>query len=183
MSLHRKPNSLYSFLKNESGAALVEISLLLPLLIGLMLGTVEFGRVFQQYHVATKGVTSAARYLSRIQTPTLCDGTPGGTWTNNVSDAKDLAQRGFLHQGNGSTGNFILETWTNPNDISVSVDCFSNNFTSPTGTNFTTYRGPDQLPRITVTTTFTYNKDGLFKYIYPSGASITASHTEYYIGG
>lgn len=56
-------------MKNEqSGVAIVEFALVLPLLLILTFITTEFGRALYQYNVLTKSVRDAARYMS-TQTP------------------------------------------------------------------------------------------------------------------
>lgn len=53
---------------NQSGVALVEFALILPLLLVMTFIVTEFGRAIYQYNTLTKSVRDAARYLS-IQTP------------------------------------------------------------------------------------------------------------------
>ena len=182
MSGSGKLKRLGKLAKDTSGAALIEISLLLLPLTGLMVAAVEYGRVFQQYHVASKGVTAASRYLARVNNANLCS-TPGAAWTNAVADAKDLAQRGILEIGNGApTASHILPNWTNHNQIVVTIDCVANPPSATTG--LPAFRGPSTLPRITVSTAnFVYDELGLFGIIDKDGVEITASHTELYIGG
>ncbi len=52
----------------QSGAAIVEFALILPLLLLLTMITTEFGRAIYQYSVIVKSMRGAARYLS-VQTP------------------------------------------------------------------------------------------------------------------
>lgn len=52
----------------QTGAAIVEFTLIFPLLLLLMFITTEFGRAMYQYGALTKSVREAVRYLS-IQTP------------------------------------------------------------------------------------------------------------------
>lgn len=171
-----------SFRKNASGAALIELSLMLPILLGLMIGAVEYGRVFQQFHVASKGVTSAARYLARQNNATLCDATPAGTWAADQIDAKNLALTGKLEKGvNPPSTPAILPNWTSHSQIDISIDCFTNVLKS---TGLTTFRGPAELPRITVKVqNTTHNPTKLFDFISPYGVEIAAEHTEVYVGG
>src|SRR5262245_25103904 len=56
-----------SILKNQSpeqGQSLVEFAMVLPLLLVIGLGTVEFGRAYYQYNTLTKAVREGARYMS-----------------------------------------------------------------------------------------------------------------------
>lgn len=52
---------------SETGVALTEFALILPLLLILTFITTEFGRALYQYNTITKSVRDAARYLS-VQT-------------------------------------------------------------------------------------------------------------------
>ena len=52
----------------QSGTAIVEFALVLPLLLILTFITTEFGRALYQYNILTKSVRNAARYLA-IQSP------------------------------------------------------------------------------------------------------------------
>jgi Flp pilus assembly protein TadG len=50
--------------RREAGAAMVELALLLPLLVLLMLGTVNFGLILYGYTKVDKAVHAAARYAA-----------------------------------------------------------------------------------------------------------------------
>lgn len=83
----------------QSGAALVEFALVLPLLLILTFITTEFGRALYQYNILAKSVRDAARYMS-IQTPSdttkyqtarnlVVHGNPSGTGTPLVIGLED----------------------------------------------------------------------------------------------
>jgi Flp pilus assembly protein TadG len=55
---------LRSFLGDVGGAALVETTLVFPLMLVLMFGLVEFGNVMWQYHADEKATSAGARYLA-----------------------------------------------------------------------------------------------------------------------
>ncbi|TEB06998.1 TadE-like protein [Pelotomaculum schinkii] len=48
-------------IKNKQGQALVELALVLPILIMLVMGTVEFGRIFHSYLLITNAAREGAR--------------------------------------------------------------------------------------------------------------------------
>lgn len=52
----------------QSGVALVELALIIPLLLLLTFITTEFGRAMYEYNAVTKSTRDAVRYLS-FQTP------------------------------------------------------------------------------------------------------------------
>lgn len=50
--------------QRQTGAALVEFALVLPMLLVMICITTEFGRAYYQYDTIAKSVREAARYLS-----------------------------------------------------------------------------------------------------------------------
>ncbi len=50
--------------RSEKGAELIEFALVLPLLLLLCLGVIEFGRAYYTYNILTKAVRDGARFLS-----------------------------------------------------------------------------------------------------------------------
>lgn len=173
---------------DRSGAALLELGLLLPLLLCLMGGMAEFGRAFHQYHIANKGVKSAARYLARVPVGVDCT-TSSAAWTakGEVVLAKNLAVSGSFAANAPS----IISNWT-PADVSIpapdATTCFDNSGSTPT------YNGRAEIPIVTVSTTFTYDDLGMLSLlsVLPLGKKasfaltniqITATHQEVHIGG
>ncbi|HEX8785824.1 MAG TPA: TadE/TadG family type IV pilus assembly protein, partial [Telluria sp.] len=73
--------------QRQSGVALVEFTLIAPLLLILIFITTEFGRAYYQYNTITKSVREAVRYLSVRSagvdedkaTNIIVYGNPGGT--------------------------------------------------------------------------------------------------------
>lgn len=56
--------NLLHFGRNESGGAMAELAILVPLLAVMLAAVSEFGRYFQNYTTMAKATRSAARYLS-----------------------------------------------------------------------------------------------------------------------
>ena len=48
----------------ERGQSLLEFAMVLPILLLLAIGTIEFGRAYYQYNTLSKAVRQAARYMS-----------------------------------------------------------------------------------------------------------------------
>ena len=63
-------NRLRSFLGREDGTQMIEFAILLPMLLLLVAGATELGRMYQQYTTLSKGTRAAARYLSSVQSVT-----------------------------------------------------------------------------------------------------------------
>jgi hypothetical protein len=53
-----------SALKRQSGAAMVELAIVLPLYIMLIGGIIEFGNALMQFNILNKAAMDASRYLS-----------------------------------------------------------------------------------------------------------------------
>lgn len=181
MKVGRISNLIRPFSADARGAALVEFSLVLPILVVLMALIGDFSRAVYQYHVAEKGVKSAARYLARVPDVTTCASSSFDAYKSN---AVALAQKGSFN----STDPFVLNNWNSPSDIQVSVTCVANPV--DVNTQQTEYLGPVEIPIITVTTSFQFNDLGMLNIISllksdhldRGKIEISASHREIYVG-
>ena len=81
--------------RRRSGQAVVEFALVLPLLLLLVLGAIEFGRVLLRLHLLTSASREGARIASlpgnleadvgdRVQDILGAAGVESGTWTTQV---------------------------------------------------------------------------------------------------
>jgi Flp pilus assembly protein TadG len=70
-----------NLLKNTNGQSLVEFALVLPLLILLIMGIMEMGRLFEGYLELENAARDAARYAS-INSTQFTD-TTANTWGND----------------------------------------------------------------------------------------------------
>ena len=61
-------SKLVKLVRDQTGAAIVEATVLVPVLLILFLGVFEFSYVFYQQQLIEIGVRDAARYLSRTST-------------------------------------------------------------------------------------------------------------------
>jgi Flp pilus assembly protein TadG len=156
--------SLSRFMAARRGAALVEFTLVAPLLIMLMCGMAEFANAMRQYHVMEKGVRDAGRYLARTEmNGCALNGTA-------VANAQNLAITGQI-----TGGSPLFPTWTNPGSVVASVpQCFDNSGG--------TYRGYPNMPVIQVTASAPYADLGLLTVIGLGGISLSVSHQQLWIG-
>jgi Flp pilus assembly protein TadG len=92
--------------KDREGSALVEGTVLMPVLAALFFGVYEFSYIFYQQHLVSTGVRDAGRYLARVRDPTL-----GNCQTN----ARNLAATGSI-----SGGSLRVTGW-NPADVAIAV--------------------------------------------------------------
>lgn len=91
----------------ESGAAMVEAAIVIPLALIMLAGGVEITRGLAYHHAADKAVRDAARYIARLPTRDLAN-NPGrarnlviyGTWTTALtSNAQSVLAPGTMGAG------------------------------------------------------------------------------------
>ena len=160
MPLLHHPRSLA---RDERGASLVEMTLVTPLLLALAAGFAEFGTVLYQHQLIETGVRDAARFLSRRPDPS--------------ADAA-LGQR-LATTGKIAVGGTQRVSWWAPADITVSVTTVAN----PLVSGERTYRGPDPIKIVNVSTTATYPGVGLLRALsITGGLTVRFSHQERVVG-
>lgn len=125
--------------ENQDGAAVMEFTLLLPFLIMIVLGVLEFGRFLIDYQYIITGVRDATHYLARIE---------GSVTTAHQTTAQNLATT-----GNVNGGTLRVPYW---NAITVNVAAVANPIDPLTGE--LTYRNAaGSLETVTVTARITYS--------------------------
>jgi Flp pilus assembly protein TadG len=152
-----RPNSLWT---SERGSALIEASLVLPLLLALIGGVLEFGFFFYQEQLITVGVRDAARYLALTRDPMN---------TANQSDARNLAVTGSI--GGGASR---VPGWTG-DAVSVTI--------TPWDNSDGTLSGGTIIPIVTVSTSFVDSSLGFFGLLGLNAPTINVSHQERWVGG
>ncbi len=158
--------TLRRFNADQTGAAIVEMTIIIPILVFLALGMGEFGRLIQHHHAISKGVRDAGRYLSRV---------PGGcpapaTWSTEVTKAKNLAMRGDVDP----LAPLLIDYWADPATVVITAPCFDNS----TGT----FRGANQIPIIRVTASVPYLDIGFVSVLGLPAMTMGAFHEEMHIG-
>jgi hypothetical protein len=91
---------------NRDGAAAVEMALVFPLLMILMLGSVELGNYFYNEHKLVKAVRDGARFAARqgMSNYTACSGSPPQAV---IDDTKLMVRKGTLD----SSAPDLLPSW------------------------------------------------------------------------
>jgi Flp pilus assembly protein TadG len=150
-----------SLWRNREGGALVEATVLVPVLFTLIFGVYEFSWVFYDHQLVSAGIRDAARYASKSPSP--CDGT-------TTTDVQNLATTGTVdgtgaHRITGRNGWY----W---DGATVSVACTSIDNTGGT------YRGGNTITIVTVSTNFPDNSLGFFPYLGVTAPHIAVSHSE-----
>ena len=149
---------------DRMGATLVEFTVVMPFLLFLGFGTFEFGRALYGYHIITTGLRDASRYLARLDDP-----------IGSQTSAKELAVYGEI------AGTTHRLSWWNVSDVTVTTSTVANPVDPTTGAR--TYRGPDPITIVRVSTTATYPGLGLLP-VMGFGATLTINtyHEERVIG-
>jgi Flp pilus assembly protein TadG len=117
--------------RTEDGQAIVEFALVLPLLMGLLLGIVQFGIIFNNYET----ITDAARIGARQAIVTRFSGDAGASAiaaAKNAASNLDLSAPGAVTAHScpptipscttddwGTTGNVVTVTVTYPYAIKI----------------------------------------------------------------
>ena len=174
--------------RGREGIASVEFCLVLPLLVLMLFGTIEFGRMLVDYQVANKSVRDSIRYLSRVRDDAITAKCPDGgqLWpstdpADSVTNAVNLAMTGSIAGPAGPgdfLGDYLLGYWDEPGTITVWVDCTDNGANQFSGA----FQGVAYIPRLTMEA----------KISFPSGIgwllsvfddfTITVTHNEVHIG-
>src|SRR5215470_1420330 len=155
---------LRSIWRESEGSALVEGSIILPVLFILVFGVFEFSWMICQQHLILTGISDAARYIARSTTPN--DAT-----IKKV--AKNLATTGSV---DGDTPR--VKGWT-VDDVDISYTFIDN----PAGdSGLTNFRGGAVIESVTVSTTFTVPSLGFLGILHISPPILNISHQERIIG-
>lgn len=142
-----------TIIRNNSGAAGVEMALMLPLLLVLMFGPFEMANYFWTEHKAIKGVRDGARYAARLNFSNFeCGATMCETDTDFEGQVKNLTRTGLVTGGQPSIANWVND------DVFVEVMPATSAVDGSVDGSVTTgiYRGLPTAPRVLVSTTVSY---------------------------
>jgi Flp pilus assembly protein TadG len=155
---------------NTDGSALVEATVLTPVLVVLFFGVFEFSWYFYNQQLTEIGVRDAARYLARGPYFSSATFVPEGTNpcsdATNVAAAKNLAVTGTID----GSGFARVTGWTT---AAVSISCTPAFDNSPT-----VYAGPSDIYHVTVSTSFPDPTLGYFGMLGLGTPNLSASHMQ-----
>lgn len=144
---------------DERGAALIEMTAVLPVLLAIGLGVIEFGNAIYSKHLITNGVRDGARYAAGRPADCACD-----------ADIKDIAMKGAV-----GTGTYRVSWWDDPaTEASVTYSTVTND----DGSGNKLYRGPNPIPIVTVTATASYEQLGFLAFFGLNAPTLNVSHQE-----
>lgn len=153
-------------LDSDRGMAAVEFGLVLPLLMLIFGGIVEFGRMVQHHHAVEKSVYAAARYLAR-QSDT---GQTSGACSAADGSGAALVARNLVLYGKPTGGTPLLSYWNDPNGVCIEGP-ISQTVTDGGGNSFT-------VDKVRVTATVTYQDLGLLGFVGLDNIQMVARHEE-----
>lgn len=104
---------------DEDGAALVEFTMMLPIMILLFAVIIEGGRMFWSYQAAVSGVRDAARYLARVAPGDIC--SSGGSVAGYTSDLETIVR-------NGASGYGIFPAGLTVTAVTPSLSCTAGSY-------------------------------------------------------
>ncbi len=162
---------LRRFKKETNGAALLELTLVLPLVLLIGMGTIEFGNLLQKRQLIINGVRDATRYVAGL-------GYDPTNPTANVAAGQNMATRGT------ATGGTNRVAWWNPAAVTFSYTAIPMSSNCGVGGNEKCYRPEGDFYTVTATTSVTYTELGALGFLHNMGAiasptiTLTATHQE-----
>jgi Flp pilus assembly protein TadG len=159
--------------RDKDGSALVEASLLTPLLVSLYFGVFDFSWYFYNQQLVEAGVRDAARYMARIEltngntNPCAQNDRNGVLYTTDAANIAVTAQT--------SSGTARVTGWT-ASDVTIS--CVA----SPSLSTGVYADGSASMTIISATTNFADPSLGFFALLGLSTPSLSFTHQERFIG-
>jgi Flp pilus assembly protein TadG len=102
--------------KRDSGQTLVEFALIVPLLLLLVFGIVEFGRLFFAHHIITGAAREGCRAAAVHKTNDVIEQKVEGAVSGLVSDPSKVVLKTPAEYGAGDPGEGQIHCTVNPYD-------------------------------------------------------------------
>ena len=149
------------FARDDSGVALVEFALVLPMMLVVFAVIIEGSRMMMSYESAISGVRDAARYLARVTDAGACVSGSTVTVAGQAAALKTLIE-------NGQTGSTIFA----PN---VTIGAVTPSFRCVTGP----YRnGPVPVAEVTAQVTVIFPLGGILVWLGGDLPTMTTTVTD-----
>ncbi len=156
----------------ENGAALIEFTVLMPLLFALVAGFIEFGMAIQRHQLVQKSLRDSTRYLAQVpgyDAATPVDATPcNNTPTGQALFAKNLAIYGNI----GGTGAPKIANWGYDGVCVI----------GPTSRSVTFNGVTTEVLVVQMTAQAPYNDVGFLSILGITGITLGGSHEQAYLG-
>ncbi len=157
---------------DRSGAALLELAVVLPVVMSMGFGAIEFGNLIYKDHLIWNGVRDGARYYAGLN----YDASNATQTSANETAAKNITVTGVT-----SGGTARVTGWTT-SQVTITYTTVANTSTCGSGGAEQCYRGPDPITMVTVSTSYPYTSLGFMSYLGLGSITLTASHQERIIG-
>jgi Flp pilus assembly protein TadG len=154
----------------ESGHAILELAVVLPVFLTIALGVFEFGRLIYSQHLIQNGVRDAARYVAGLQ----YDAADADLLDANLAKTQNIATRGV------DTGGTNRVSWWAPSTVSVTYSDVANGPTECEGVRC--YRGGDTIVVVTVSTDVAYSPLGFLGFLGLDSITLSSTHQERLFG-
>ena len=170
----RATETALSLWRDEDGSALVEATIVMPLLLSLFLGVFEFSLFFYNQQLVVSGLRDAARYMTRIE---LTDGNLdpcaqkdqyGALYTDDAANIATTAQP-------SAGGSARVSGWS---AADVTISCSSS--AALDAGNYAD--GSTAMTIIDVATSYSDPSLGLFATLGLKAPMLSFSHQERFIG-
>ena len=152
------------FQGDESGAALVEVAITVPLVLLLSAGVFEFSNILNTRLLLAAGVEDAARYMARCSSD----------WDTCKGRAQNLAAKGAVVGGSARVADWlpatvdITPTSTPATDVSTGTQLYLSN--------------TSMVVVVDVSTAYSYPDVGFLSYLGFGALTLSVSHQERVIG-
>jgi len=153
--LLRLPPTLRRLIRNDSGAALTEFAILLPLILLIFAVIIEGGRLMWAYQSVNAGVRDAARYLARVAPADVC---AGGSLAGYQSTMETMVRQSI-------DGNAYFPIGITVNSVTPSLSCVAGSFRV----------SPAPVAQVTANLTVTFPFASVFDFAGSSLGSVTTS--------
>jgi Flp pilus assembly protein TadG len=156
---------------DRCGAAMIELTVVLPVIMAIGFGAIEFGNLIYKDHLLWNGVRDGARYYGGLAYDPL---------NTTQTSANETAAKNIAVTGVTSGGTARVAGWTT-GQVTITYATAANGPTS-CGTE-KCYRGADTITMVTVSTSYTYTSLGFMGFLGLGGSkTLIASHQERIIG-
>ncbi|TPI54095.1 pilus assembly protein [Mesorhizobium sp. B3-1-3] len=152
------------FQGDESGIALVEAAITIPLVLLLSVGVFEFSNVLNTRLLLEAGVEDAARYMARCSSD----------WDTCKGRAQNLAANGAVVSGNARVAGWLPPTVTITKTSKAATDV-------ATGTQLY-LSNTSTVDVVDVSTSYSYPDFGFLSYLGFGALTLSVSHQERVIG-
>lgn len=150
---------LVQFARQESGVALVEFAIVLPIMLLIFAVIIEGSRLMLGYQNAIAGVRDAARYMSRVLALDICD--VGGSIASYSAELETRVRQSV-------SGQAVFPTGVTVNSVTPSYVCVAG-----------AYRvSPAPVVTVTAQITVTYPFSGIFTLVGGTLPSVTTTVTD-----